>query len=71
MTPEQYLELPYTYCLVWNQESKTWTGTIKELPGCIAQGYTAEILDNLWYAALDWISAALDLGQKIPRPEGK
>lgn len=70
MTPEEYLKRPYTYCLIWDEGSKTWTGTIKEFPGCITQtGIGEDALERLYWAALDWIAAALDLGQKIPEPE--
>ena len=70
MTPEEYLKRPYHFILVWDDESKTWTGTVREFPGCIAQGYSVMgVCENLWHAALDWIAAALDLGQKIPEPE--
>jgi predicted RNase H-like HicB family nuclease len=68
MTPEEYMNRPYTYCLVYDSESKTWTGKIKEFPGCIAQGDGWEIIFMLRRAALDWIAAALELGQEIPEP---
>ena len=69
MTPAEYLRRPYHWCLVWDTESKTWTGRILEFPGCIAQADSADILlSDLKQAALDWIAAALDLGQEIPDP---
>ena len=72
MTPEEYMGKPYTYCLVYDSESDTWTGTLKEFPGCIAQADTgAECLWQLDRAAIAWIEAALDIGQEIPEPEGK
>ena len=69
MTPEEYLKRPYTFCSVWDEESRTWTGTVKEFPGCIAQGDSWSIVWKLRIAARDWISAAQDLGQEIPEPE--
>lgn len=71
MTPEEYMELPYTYCLLWDSESRTWSGKIKEFPGCFAQGDGWEIVFKLRRAARDWIAAAQGLGQKIPEPEEK
>ena len=67
MTPEKYMRLPYTYCLIWDEKSRTWAGKILEFPGCIAQGKTGpETLKSLYRVALSWIAAALDLGQTIP-----
>ena len=72
MTPEEYLKLPYTFCLVWDEESQTFTGTVKEFPGCVAQEDTPyRVFEDLWDAALDWIAAAIDQGQEIPEPEEK
>lgn len=70
MTPKAYMERPYTYCLTYDSESRTWTGKIKELPGCIAQGDTIwTAFNHLYWSALGWIAAALELGQEIPEPE--
>jgi predicted RNase H-like HicB family nuclease len=69
--PEEYLKRPYHYILVWDEESQTWAGKVKELPGCLAQGESwAFTMVRLRSAALDWIAAALDLGQEIPGVEG-
>ena len=72
MTPEEYLKRPYHFILVYDVDSDTWTGTVKEFPGCISQvSYAGDMMIELQYAALDWIAAALDLGQAIPEPEVK
>jgi predicted RNase H-like HicB family nuclease len=71
MTPEEYLKRPYQFCLIWDEESRTWTGTVKEFSGCISQGDTWNIVFKLRRAAIDWIAAALDLVQAIPEPENK
>ena len=72
MTPEEYLKRPYTYCLVWDEETETYTGLIKEFPGCLSQGDSVlSTMVSLNDAALDWIAAAQDLGQAIPEPEEK
>jgi len=68
MTPEEYMKRPYHFILVWDEESHTWSGKIKEFPGCFAQGDGWSIVFKLRHAALDWIAAALDLGQEIPEP---
>jgi predicted RNase H-like HicB family nuclease len=69
MKPGEYLELPYHYILVYDNVSKTWTGTVKEFSGCIAQGDACSLVFNLRRAAKHWIAAALELGQEIPEPE--
>jgi predicted RNase H-like HicB family nuclease len=70
MNPIEYLRRPYHYIFVWDDASRTITGTIKEFPGCIAQGaFIEECWYHLYDAAIDWIAAALDLGQEIPEPE--
>ena len=69
MTPAEYLKRPYSWCFIWDNDSMTWTGTIKEFPGCITQvGIGEDGLKNLYDAAHDWIAAALDQGQEIPEP---
>lgn len=70
MKPIEYLRRPYHYILVYDEDSQTWTGTVKEFPGCITQNLTAsDTMEDLVDAAEDWIAAALDLGQEIPEPE--
>ena len=72
MTPAEYLKRPYCFCLIWDEESLTYTGFVKEFPGCLSQGKSLiGTYKNLWQAAHDWIAAALDLGQEIPEPEEK
>jgi antitoxin HicB len=67
----KFYDAPYTFCLVYEKDSKTWTGIVNEFPGCIAQGDTArECVANLYKAGESWIKAALDLGQDIPEPTG-
>ena len=48
MNPEEYLKRPYQFILIWDEESQTWTGTVAEFPGCIAQELSpTDIMDNL------------------------
>lgn len=70
MTPEEYLKKSYSYCLIYDDESMTWHGKVLEFPGCFAQNLTPfETMEDLQWAALDWIAAALDQGQEIPEPK--
>jgi predicted RNase H-like HicB family nuclease len=70
MKPKEYLRLHYHHVFVWDETSQTWTGTVKEFSGCIAQGDSIQSCwISLYITALDWIAAALDLGQEIPEPE--
>jgi predicted RNase H-like HicB family nuclease len=53
--------------LTFDEESGTYTATILEFPGCIAQGDTPqEAYKNIEKAAKGWVEAALSLGQEIP-----
>lgn len=68
-TPEDYLREPYSRIIVPDKESGTYTAQILEFPGCITEGDTIqEAHERLEEAALNWIDAALDLGQEIPLP---
>jgi len=67
--PEEYLKEPYSRVLIPDEESGTYTATILEFPGCIAQGDTPqEAYEHLENAAKEWIEAALTLEQEIPSP---
>lgn len=76
MTPEDYLKRPYTRCYVPDGEGG-YTFFMLEFPGCIIKVERDPIDDAaleygeilLEQAALEWIAAALDLGQEIPEPE--
>lgn len=71
MKPGDYLDLPYHIELVHDCaiDSEGWVATVRELPGCLAQGETqADALANLREAMESWIEAMLDLGRGIPPP---
>ena len=71
-TPEEYVRLPYARVLVPETEAGGFVASIREFPGCIAEGDTAEeTLGRLNDAALSWVEAALHLGQPIPRPDSE
>jgi len=65
--PQEYLKEPYSRVFTLDHESGTYTAEILEFPGCISQGCTVEEANHrLEKAAVGWIEAAIDLGQKIP-----
>ncbi len=67
--PEEILEAPYSRVMIPDPETGTFMARISEFPGCVAQGDSIEeAFQNLHEAALDWLRAALDLGQDIPEP---
>ncbi len=66
-----YLELPYTVSVQLQRdgESARWNATVEELPGCAAQGRTAdEAVELLHDAMRHWLEAALAQGREIPLP---
>lgn len=64
-----YLMEPYSRLVIFDGETKTFTGQVVEFPGCVAQGNTLEeVHANLEAAAHGWIEAALGSGQDIPQP---
>ena len=69
LTAEEYLKRPYARVLIPDEDAGGFTAFIKEFPGCIAEGDSAdEALGRLDNTALGWIEAALYLGQTIPEP---
>ena len=67
--PTDYLKEPYSRVLIPDSSSGTYAARVVEFPGCVAEGGTPEeAFRNLEEAALDWLTAALDLGQTIPEP---
>lgn len=67
-TPEEYLRSPYARILM-PEDDGTYSAEILEFPGCFAQGDTpAEAYADLEEAARNWIAAALEHEQEIPKP---
>lgn len=63
-----YLNLPYTIELQ-NYPDEGWFVSVKELPGCMSQGDTAEeALEMIFDAMQGWLEIALESGQRIPQP---
>ena len=65
---EYYLGLPYTIELHQDAE-EGWFVRVKELPGCMSQGDTADdALASIREAMPLWIESALASGYEIPEP---
>jgi antitoxin HicB len=70
-TPEEYLELPYTIEVFYDDSDGKpgWVARVVELPGCITQGDTFEELgEMIREAMLGWIEIELEDGAEIPEP---
>lgn len=66
-TIEYYLGLPYTIELQHDEEG--WFARVKELPGCMSQGDTAEEAAAMIQDAMrSWLEVALEDGVPIPEP---
>lgn len=63
-----YMSLPYEEKIIPSPDGG-YVGTVPDLPGCITQAETkAELLEMLEDAKKCWLSAALDMGDKIDEP---
>ena len=71
-TIDEYLELPYRIALVRDQDedgNTGWVAEVEELPGCLAQGDTAEeAIEHVREAMSGWLSVAIEDGIEIPEP---
>ncbi len=68
-TVDEITSRPYARVLV-PDESGRYSAKILELPGCFAEGDTAEeALEELEEAMRVWVEAALEDGFDIPEPE--
>lgn len=66
---EYYINLPYTYEMIWDPDH-AWFIRVKELPGCMSQGDTAnEAIEMIHDAMRGWIGVALEDGIPIPEPK--
>ncbi len=65
---EYYASLPYTIELR-NTPDEGWFARVKELPGCMSQGETAEdAIANIQEAMHLWLEVSLEQGDAIPEP---
>jgi|ERR1039458_59215 predicted RNase H-like HicB family nuclease len=66
--PTEILKQPYARILTPDPDGR-FTAEIMEFPGCVAFGDNpAHALSNLEEVAIDWIAAAIEQGQDIPKP---
>lgn len=62
----------YEIFIFWNEEDQAYIAEISELPGCLAQGDTAEkALENAQEAIELWLATAVEIGDAIPEPNGR
>lgn len=62
----------YERIVYWSQDDQKWLVDVPELPGCMADGETAEeALQNAEVIIDEWIDTAKALGRAIPEPKGR
>ena len=58
--------------IFWSKEDDSFIAEVPELPGCMADGKTAqEALSNAEIIISEWVDTAKELGRKIPRAKGR
>jgi predicted RNase H-like HicB family nuclease len=68
---EYYLNLTYAVT-VYPEPEGGYVAMIKDLPGCMTQGETAEeIMENIEEARQLWIETAYDFDDPIPLPSDR
>ncbi len=66
---EKYMKLPYTIELI-PEEDGTYFVKVKELPGCMSTGDTAEEAVELIHEAMrGWFESTISRGLKVPLPD--
>ena len=76
MTPEvakrvaAYMELPYTFCLYFDDEVEpVWMAYVEEFEGCMSHGSTpAEAMAMVREAMELWLEGSIEEGWEIPPP---
>ena len=62
----------YERIVFWSEEDQKWIVDVPELPGCMADGATAEeALENVEIVISEWLETAEGLGREIPAPKGR
>mgnify|MGYP002615887114 CR=1 FL=1 len=62
----------YERIIFWSEEDQRFIVDVPELPGCMADGKTAQqALDNTEIVIKEWIDTAEELGREIPQPKGR
>jgi predicted RNase H-like HicB family nuclease len=63
-----YLSLPYALEVRLDEDGE-WFSRVRELPGCMSQGETAEeAFCNLQEVLPLWLESAIESGYEIPEP---
>lgn len=64
---EEYMHMPYRFCLVRNPDGSGFTASYPELSGCEASAETAEgAIKKSAQALRDWFEASIEDGKEIP-----
>lgn len=72
MTVDEYMELPYRIEIIPDTEESGFVAYYPELPGCISCGETVtDAVANIEDAKREWITAALEDGIVIAKPENR
>ncbi|HEX4120669.1 MAG TPA: type II toxin-antitoxin system HicB family antitoxin [Verrucomicrobiae bacterium] len=59
----------YSIDMVWSVEDERYLAQVRELPGCIADGPTAqEAFQNLLVVLSEWLETAKEENREIPPP---
>ncbi len=62
----------YEIIIYWSDEDDAFIAEVPELPGCAADGDTADAaLANCQEAIELWISTAKEFGRSVPEPKGR
>lgn len=62
----------YERIVFWSEEDQKWIVDVPELPGCMADGATAEkVLENAETVISEWLETAETLGREIPVPKDR
>ena len=62
----------YERIVFWSEEDQKWILDVPELPGCMADGATAEeALENAEIVISECLETAEALGREIPAPKGR
>ncbi len=62
-------ENKYSIEMIWSEEDGLYLSTVRELPGCLADGETPdEALKNIQIVMQEWLETAREEGREIPKP---
>lgn len=62
----------YEIIIYWSEEDDSFIAEVPELPGCMADGESYEVVvNNVKVVMEEWIETAKELGRVIPAPKGR